>query len=326
MAQNPDNLRSGVSRACRYEPELNPAYHEMAMHYGLGVMPARPYKPRDKAKAENGVQLVERWIVAALRHRRFFSLAELNQAIPELLQKLNHRPFRKRPGSRATLFAELDRPALGPLPAQRFELHHWTQARVNIDYHVEFDRHYYSVPYPLTGQLVEIRSTATTLEIFHRSERVASHVRSHPPYKATTIPEHRPKSHQQHLAWPPSRLVAWAQSVGPSAAQLFTVILESKPHPEMGYRSCLGILRLGQRYSTERLEAAAQRALVTGACSYRSVKSILERSLDRQPLESPPSPPPLQHENLRGAAYFAARAAEPPPRTPLLNSRKENQC
>ena len=173
----------------------------------------------------------------------------------------------RRPGSRATLFAELDRPALGPLPAQRFELHHWTQARVNIDYHVEFDRHYYSVPYPLTGQLVEIRSTATTLEVFHRGERVASHVRSHQPYKATTISEHRPKSHQQHLAWPPSRLLAWAQSVGPSTAQLFNTILESKPHPEMGYRSCLGILRLGQRYSSERLEAAAERALVTGACS-----------------------------------------------------------
>jgi transposase len=322
----PDNLRSGVSRACRYEPDLNPAYHEMAMYYGVGVVPARPYKPRDKAKAENGVQLVERWIVAALRHRKFFSLAELNQAIRELLTKLNQRPFRKRSGCRTSLFQELDRPALGPLPTQRFELHHWTQARVNIDYHVEFDRHYYSVPYTLTGQLVEIRSTATTLEVFHRGERVASHVRSHQPYKATTISEHRPKSHQQHLAWPPSRLLVWAQSVGPSTAQLFNTILESKPHPEMGYRSCLGILRLGQRYSSERLEAAAERALVTGACSYRSVKSILERSLDRQPLESPPHPPPLQHENLRGAAYFDSRPAGTPPPQPSLYSGKENEC
>jgi transposase len=312
-----------VSRACRYEPDLNRTYQEMAMHYGVAVLPARPYKPRDKAKVENGVQVVERWIVAALRHRRFFSLAALNQAIRELLQKLNQRPFRKRPGCRARLFQELDRPALGPLPAQRFELHHWTTARVNIDYHVEFDRHYYSLPYTLTGQRVEIRSTATTLEIFHRGARVALHARSHQPYQATTHPEHRPKSHQQHLAWPPSRLVAWAQSVGPSTAQLFAAILDRKPHPAMGYRSCLGILRLGQRYSTPRLEAAAQRALDTGACSYRRVKSILERSLDRQPLETSPRPLPLEHENLRGAAYFDPLG---PPRRPALSSEKENGC
>ena len=171
--------------------------------------------------------------MAALRHRKFFSLAELNQAIRELLDKLNQRPFRKRPGCRASLFQELERPALGPLPQERYELHQWATARVNIDYHVELDFHYYSVPYVLTGQQVEI---------FHRGERVASHVRSHLPYKATTVHEHRPKSHQQHLAWPPSRLLHWAQSVGSSTAQLFKVILEGKPHPEMGYRSCLGIL------------------------------------------------------------------------------------
>jgi len=300
----PDNTRTGVNRACRYEPDLNRTYHELAMHYGVGVLPTRPYKPRDKAKVETGVQIVQRWIVAALRHRKFFSLAELNQAIRELLDKLNQRPFRKRPGCRASLFQELDRPALGPLPQERFELHQWAKARVNIDYHVELDFHYYSVPYVLTGQVVEIRSTLTTVEIFHRGERVASHVRSHLPYKATTVNEHRPKSHQQHLAWPPSRLLHWAQSVGPSTAQLFKAILESKPHPEMGYRSCLGILRLSERYSTERVEAAAVRALATGACSYQSVKSMLERGLDRQPLRTPASRPPLEHNNLRGAAYF----------------------
>jgi len=258
----------------------------------------------DKAKVETGVQIVQRWIVAALRHRKFFSLAELNQAIRELLDKLNQRPFRKRPGCRASLFQELDRPALGPLPQGRYELHQWATARVNIDYHVELDFHYYSVPYILTGQVVEIRSTLTTVEIFHRGERVASHARSHQPYKATTVNEHRPKSHQQHLAWPPSRLLHWAQSVGPATAQLFKAILESKPHPEMGYRSCLGILRLGQRYSSERVEAAAARAVSTGACSYQSVKSMLERGLDRQPLEAPAPRPPLEHDNLRGAAYF----------------------
>jgi transposase len=239
-----------------------------------------------------------------VRHRKFFSLAELNQAIRELLIRLNQRPFRKRSGCRASLFQELDRPALGPLPRERYEFHEWSKARVNIDYHVEFDRHYYSVPYALTGKEVEIRATLTTVEIFHRGERVASHRRSHQPYQATTVNEHRPKSHRQHLAWPPSRLVHWAQSVGPATAQLFAAILESKPHPEMGYRSCLGILRLGQRYSRERLEAAAARAVSAGACSYRSVKSILECGLDRQPLERPAARPPLEHSNLRGALYF----------------------
>jgi transposase len=318
----PDNTRSGVSRACRYEPDLNRTYHELAMHYGVAVLPARPAKPRDKAKVEVGVQIVERWIVAALRHRRFFSLAELNAAIQERLEALNQRPFRKRPGCRASLFQELDRPALQPLPTERYEFHEWSKARVNIDYHVEFDRHYYSVPYVLTGQLVEIRSTLTTLEIFHRGQRVASHPRSSQNYQATTNPEHRPKSHQQHLAWPPSRLVSWAQSVGTSTAQLFATILQSKPHPQMGYRSCLGILRLGQRYSNQRLEAAARRALATGACSYPSVKSILERSLDRQPLESPSPRPPLEHSNLRGPAYFdfshtPEQAEEPSAKEPL---------
>jgi len=300
----PDNTRTGVTRACRYEPDLNRTYHELAMHYGVGVLPARPYRPRDKAKVESGVLLVERWIVAALRHRKFFSLAELNQAIRELLTHLNQRSFRKRPGCRASLFQELDRPALGPLPSERYEFHSWSTARVNIDYHVEVDHHYYSVPYTLTGQVVDVRSTMTTVEIFHRGERVASHLRSHEPYKATTVNEHRPKSHQQHSAWPPSRLLHWAETVGPATAGLFAEILKSKPHPEMGYRSCLGILRLGTRYSNERLEAAAVRAVSTGACSYRSVKSILERGLDRQPLEMPTARPPLEHANLRGAFYF----------------------
>jgi transposase len=320
----PDNTRSGVSRACRYEPDLNRSYHELAMHYGVAVLPARPRKPRDKAKVEVAVQIVQRWIVAALRHRRFFSLAELNTAIRGRLEALNQRPFRKRPGCRASLFQELDRPALQPLPAQRYELHEWSTARVNIDYHIEFERHYYSVPYVLTGQKVEVRSTLTTLEIFHRGQRVASHQRSTQNYQTTTNPEHRPRSHQQHLAWPPSRLVNWAQSVGSSTAQLFATILESKPHPQMGYRSCLGILRLGQCYSNERLEAAARRALATGACSYPSVKSILARSLDRQPLETPLCRPPLEHANLRGPAYFDF--SHPPDQARPTASAEEHSC
>jgi transposase len=279
----------------------------------------------NKAKVEGGVLRVERWIVAALRHRKFFRLADLNQAIRELLEKLNQKPFRKREGSRATLFQELDRPALRPLPAERFQLHPWTEARVNIVDHVQFDRHFYSVPYTLTGQRVEIRSTATTVEIFHRGQRIASHGRSPEPYKATTANEHRPKSHPQHLAWPPSPLLHWAETVGPATAELFAEILKSKPHPEMGYRSCLGILRLGQRYPSERVEAAAQRAVRIGACSYHSVKSILERSLDRQALDEPPRSPSVEHENLRGASYFDASSRSSGPEPPL-DSAKENEC
>ncbi len=303
----PDNTKTGVIRACRYEPDLNPTYQEMAAHYGVGVLPARPYKARDKAKAESAVQVVQRWIVAALRHRQLFSLQEANQAIRELLEKLNQRPFRKRQGSRASLFAELDRPALQPLPATRYDLSQWSRAKVNIDYHIAFDGNFYSVPYHLTGEVVEVRSTPTTVEIFHRSQRVASHLRSRGQHQAITQNEHRPKSHQAHLGWPPSRIVSWARTIGPHTARLVEQILELKPHPEMGYRACLGLIRLAGKYSMVRLEAAAERALVTGAVSYPSVKSILEKSLDSQPLPTttpPPASPPLEHDNLRGAGYF----------------------
>lgn len=307
----PDNCRTGVQRACRYEPELNPTYQEMAAHYGVAVVPARPYKPRDKAKVESGVLLVERWIVAALRQRKFFRLAELNQAIAELLQRLNQRSFRKREGTRASLFAALDQPALRALPAERYQFGTWQTARVNIDYHIEIERHYYSVPYQLTGQAVEVRLSEAIVEIFHRGVRVASHARSRQPHQATTTHEHRPKAHQKHLEWTPSRLVEWARSVGPSTASLFEQILANKPHPEMGYRSCLGILRLAKQYSVARVEATAQRALELGACSYQSVKSMLERQLDRLPLEPMPAPrPPVEHDNIRGAGYFDA--PEPP--------------
>jgi len=301
----PDNPRTGVDRACRYEPDLNRTYHDMALHYGVAVMPARPRKPRDKAKVENAVLVAERWIIAALRHRKFFFLPALNEAIAELLEKLNHRPFRKREGSRASLFAELDQPALQPLPAQRYQTALWKTVRASIDYHVEVDRHYYSVPYQLAGQKLEARYTAATVEILYDGKRVASHARSSAAYRHTTVAEHMPKSHQAHLEWTPSRLIHWAASVGPATAQVVRTILEKKPHPEMGYRACLGILRLEKMYSQQRLEAASQRAVQLQTFSYQSLKSILKRSLDRQLLLTPESAPPgPQHENLRGPHYY----------------------
>lgn len=301
----PDNAKTAVSRACRYDPDLNPTYQEFAVHYGMGVVPARPYKPRDKAKVESGVQVVERWIVAALRNRKFFSLQELNQAIRELLVRLNERPFRKRDGSRASLFQNLERVALMPLPAERFDMSQWSRATVDIDYHISFDDNFYSAPCALVEQVVEVRSTSTTLEIFHKGTRIASHRRSREHGKVTTQNEHRPKSHRAHLEWPPSRMVSWAHSVGPRTAQLFERILSEKPHPEMGYRSCLGIIRLAQQYPTQRLEAAAERAPLAQACRYESVKSILKNSLDVLPISPPePGPPPLTHDNIRGARNF----------------------
>ncbi|MEK9134389.1 MAG: IS21 family transposase [Pseudomonadota bacterium] len=301
----PDNLKSGVTKACRYEPGVNRTYEEMAAHYGVAVVPARPAKPRDKAKVEAGVLMVERWILAALRKRKFFRLAEVNQAIAELLTRLNDRPFRKREGSRRSLFESLDQPALRALPVERYQYGDWETHRVNIDYHVAFDHHWYSVPYQLTGQEVEVRATAATLEIFHRGLRVASHARSSVPHRATTVTQHRPKSHQKHLEWTPSRMVEWAQTIGPATAAVFDRILAGKPHPEQGYRSCLGILRLSQQYPKQRVEAAARRAVALKACSYQSVKSILQCHLDSLPVEpAPEHRPPLDHPNIRGAEYF----------------------
>jgi transposase len=301
----PDNLKSGVTKACRYEPSVNRTYEEMASHYGVAVVPARRQKPRDKAKVEAGVLVVERWILAALRKRKFFSLGEVNRAIQELLVRLNDRPFRKRDGTRRSLFVSLDKPALRALPADRYEYGDWETHRVNIDYHVEFDHHWYSVPYQLIQQEVEVRATATTVEIFHRGVRISSHGRSYVPHVATTVNDHRPKAHQRHLEWTPSRLVDWAKTIGPATAELFDRIMASKRHPEQGYRSCLGVLRLSKEYTGQRVEAAARRAIALHACSYQSIKSILKCNLDSQAIESAAGPkPPLDHPNIRGSEYF----------------------
>lgn len=304
----PDNLRSGVSKTCRYEPELNPTYQDLATHYGVAVLPARVRKPRDKAKVEVGVQVVERWILARLRHQRFFSLSQLNRAIGELLIRLNERPFRKLPGSRRSQFESLERPVLRPLPVERFTYAEWKKARVNVDYHVEVEGHYYSVPYQLVGQSLDVRISAKTVECFARSKRVASHVRSLRRAAHTTQAEHMPRAHRDYAQWTPQRLVRWAQQTGPSVAGLIETVLATRVHPQQGFRSCLGILRLGQRFGPERLEAACLRALSIGATSYRSVRSILETGLDQQSsLAAEPSRAlPANHENVRGASYYSS--------------------
>ena len=300
----PDNLRSGVSGAHRYEPDLNPTYHDLASHYGVAVLPARVRRPRDKAKAEVAVQIVERWILAALRHRRFFSLAELNVAVSKLLDRLNTRPFRKLPGSRRSQFEQVDRPALCPLPSSPYVFAEWKTVRVHIDYHVEIDGHYYSVPHALVRRQLDVRLTARTVECFHRGQRVASHVRSSHKGRHTTATEHMPEKHRQMGEWTPDRFIRWAEKIGPSTAALITAVLNSRRHPQQAYRSCLGLLRLAKCHGDARLEAAATRALAIGSYSCRSVESILKHRLDETSAEQFDRADPVEHDNIRGALYY----------------------
>lgn len=299
----PDNLASGVNKACRYEPDLNATYAEMAAHYGVAVVPARVRKPRDKAKVEAGVLLVERWILARLRHQLFGSLTALNRAIATLVAELNARPFKKLPGCRRSAFETIDRPALQPLPAVPYEFASWKQAKVHVDYHVEVEGHYYSVPHPLVGKKVDLRYTATTVEVFHRGQRVASHPKIEQRGRHSTVDSHMPP-HHRFARWSPERLRRWAEQSGPATAQLIEAILLARRHPEQGYRSCLGILRLGERFGQPRLEAACERALAINARSYRSVESILTHGLDAQPLTAEEPHPAVTHANLRGPTYF----------------------
>ena len=299
----PDNLKAGVTKPCRYEPDVQSTYAEMAAHYGVAVVPARVRKPKDKAKVEAGVLLVERWILARLRHRVFCSLTELNQAIAELVEDLNRRPFKKLPGSRHSAFEAQDRPALQPLPATPYEFAQWKQAKVHVDYHVEVDGHYYSVPHTLVGRKLDLRYTVTTVEAFHQGQRVACHARVDIRGRHTTVEGHMPP-HHRFSKWSPQRLIGWAEKTGPATTQLITAILHSRRHVEQGYRSCLGILRLGERFGDRRLEAACQRALAIKAPSYRSVESILSHGLDAQPLVPESSATALRHDNLRGPEYF----------------------
>ncbi len=255
----PDNLKSAVVRSCRYELDLNPTYQEMAAHYGAAVLPARARKPKDKAKVEVGVLIVTRWILAALRNRSFLGLDQLNVAISDLLQGLNERPFKKMEGSRRSLFETLDLPALKPLPSHRYVYAEWEKDRVNIDYHVEVEGHYYSVPYAYVREQIDVRMTSTTVECLHRGKRIASHLRSTLRGQHTTQKAHMPESHRRHLQWTPIRMIAWAEKIGPACANVVKRILLERRYPEQGFRSCLGILRLGKSYTNDRLEAACHR-------------------------------------------------------------------
>jgi transposase len=300
----PDNLRSGVTTPHRYEAEPNATYQEMAEHYGVVIIPARPYKARDKAKVEVAVQIAERWIIMRLRKERFTSLGALNDRISELVEIINTRAFKKLEGSRALLFKEIDQPALRPLPATRYDFATWTKARVSLDYHLQIDRNFYSVPYHLVANVLDVRTSANVVEIFSKNRRVASHKRSYAKGIAVTEAAHMPSSHRRHALWTPSRIVAWAEKTGPSTAAFIAALLVSRPHPEQGFRSALGVLRLAKRYGPERLELACARALAIQSLSYKSVSSILQHGLEQRPLAAVPQRANPTHPNIRGANYY----------------------
>jgi transposase len=302
----PDNLKSGVTKAHRYDPELNKTYQDLSVHYGVAIVPARSRKPRDKAKVEQGVLLAERWVLARLRNHQFFSLAELNAQIRTLLEELNHRAFKKLAGSRRSHYEDIDRPALKALPAEPYLYAEWSKVRVAPNIHVQVEHHYYSVPHALFKRQLDARLSANTVELFHRGARVASHRRSFHKGGYTTVRTHMPMSHQQYLDWTPQRFVRWANHTGLATASVIEEILASRPFPQQGYKACYGVMRLGKSFGDERLEAACARALALGTASYRSIESILKKGLDRQPLAQPTTATtqPVHHENVRGPDYY----------------------
>lgn len=303
----PDNLRSGVTKAHRYDPDVNITYFTMASHYGTAVMPARARKPKDKPKAEGGVLLAQRWILAALRNQTFFSLEELNAAIRPLLTQLNQHPFKKLPGSRETAFKSLEQPTLKPLPTLPHELDEWRKARVPLDYHVVCELHHYSVPFTLIGEKVEIRMTERVIEVLHKGSRVASHLRSHVAGGTSTHKEHMPLPHQYYAKWTPEAIMAWAEKVGYETQCLFLATLEDRPHPYIAHKACLGVVHLEKEYALERIEAACRRANMCGITRVESIKSILVHGLDRLPMAPKAEPAPIQHENIRGEAFYATK-------------------
>lgn len=306
----PDNLKAGVIIASRYEPYLNATYQELARHYGCWILPARVRKPKDKAKAEVGVQVVQRWILARLRNHRFFSLDEVNDAIRPLLGVLNDRPFRKMPGSRRRLFEELDKPALLPLPSEPYDFAEWRTAKVHLDCHVQVDKNFYSAPSRLVHERLDVRLGTGTVELFFKGESVALYPRALGQGERVTKDEHLPPAHRQAVQMTAEGFIDRARAIGPHTAALVQAILENRPRPEFGYRTCQGIVRLGARYPKERVEAACERALAHRALSYRRVVTILEKKLDQLPMDKPPAAQSVLHENVRGSAYYEKAAAD----------------
>ena len=303
----PDHLKSAVRKPHRYDPVINPSYSQLAAHYGVAVIPARPYKPKDTAKVEVAVQIVERWIMARLRHQTFFTLSELNQAIAELLEDLNQRPFKQLPGCRRSQFKQLDQPVLRPLPAQPYQYTEIKQAKVHIDYHVEYQKHYYSVPHHLVKQPVEIQASDSTVAIYHQGQRVASHVHSFVKGGHTTCAEHMPRSHRSMQEWSAERFLRWAARIGSETETIVHALLQQKRHPEQNYRSILGLLDLAKKYGRDRLNLACGRALLIGSPKRHSVESILKQGLDQTPLETTDEQLSLHldhHENVRGEDYY----------------------
>jgi len=300
----PDNLASGVTKAHRYDPDINANYQHFGEHYGVAIVPARVAAPKDKAKVENAVGCIERQILAPLRHRTFISIGEINQAIQERLAVFNRQPFQKMKTNRRELFETLDKPALKPLPQTRYQYATWCQAKISIDYHVAFDGHYYSVPYKYIHRTIDIRATSNIVECFYKGQQIAIHQRSSLRYKHTTLKQHMPASHQAHVEWTPERNKRWASKVGPKTAEFIEQMIVAKAFPQQAFRSCLGLLRLGKRYGEERLEKACQRALAVGATRYQHVESILKNNMESQPLIKTSTPIISTHKNIRGSTYY----------------------
>lgn len=301
----PDNLKSGVTRACRYDPDLNPAYQQLAAHYGTAIVPARPYKPKDKAKAEVGVQIIERWILARLRHHTFFSLAELNQCIKALLVAVNQKPFKQLKGSRQTWFESIDKPALHALPRQSYQYTDIKSVRVNIDYHIQYDGHLYSVPHHLVGERLELHANSNLIELFFHNQPIVSHARQYRP-GMTTVPSHMPQKHEKHLQWTPERLMKWAKDLGDEVYLWVRTQLERKQIEQQAYRVCLGLLNLSYHYPPERLNSACAVANRHALYRLKHIKDILQSNRDKLPLETleAASSLPQRHENIRGPQSF----------------------
>lgn len=301
----PDNLKSGVQKAHRYDPDINKNYQLVGEHYGFAIVPARIYEPKDKAKVENAVGIIERQILAPLRNLTFTSIAEINSAIKHRLKVLNQQPFQKMKTSRQALFESIDKPALKPLPETKYQYAEWKKAKVHIDYHFVYDDHYYSVHYKYIHHEVEIRSTAKIIECFYKGKRIASHPRSYLRYKHTTIHEHMPPSHRAHAEWSPERIKRWANRIGPNTKIFIEVLMASRAFPQQAYRACLGILRLGSRYGEDRLENACAIAYESGATRYNQVESILKNKFDViSSKRSINTPIITSHENIRGSNYY----------------------